>query len=532
VTITNGQIEMQLDPKYEKSNMDAKTQCPVLAIRADASVGGGIGHITRSMALADAWKDVGGKPILLSYGPSAALEALTTGVDFRWLGPQRPSLSDDVDRFLELAHEVGANAVALDSYDLDRTWELKVRENGLPLLSMDDLASRAHHCNILLDTSIRPEDADRYRDLVANEAVLLLGPEYILLRRSFRMTRFEPRTERPVQRILVSFGGTDPLDYTNATLDAIALMEVPDLKVDVVTSSANPGVTDLRARATALPRMSLHLDTREMASLMATADLAVGAGGGSAWERCHAGLPSLLLLAASNQKGVATHLAAENVVRIVNGGRDGLVARLVNALRAALTDGQWRASASRRGMRMVDGLGAERVVDQLLQVCGCAPNPALEVRPATSNDMHLLWNWRNDPETRAKSRFSEEIPWGTHVAWFAERLRDDDTVMLIGLSGGRPIGALRFDRGADGSAEVSIMIDPESRGRGFGKMLLLRGCNYIERTGFAHVLHGVIRLDNNVSRRVFESVGFRMVSLDSGWGQYRRDDHTQISHST
>jgi hypothetical protein len=34
-----------------------------------------------------------------------------------------------------------------------------------------------------------------------------------------------------------------------------------------------------------------------------------------------------------------------------------------------------------------------------------------------------------------------------------------------------------------------------------------------------------------VSRRVFESIGFRMVSVESGWGRYRREAHAQISQS-
>jgi UDP-2,4-diacetamido-2,4,6-trideoxy-beta-L-altropyranose hydrolase len=510
---------------HEEVGKHAKKHCPVLAIRADASVEGGLGHIVRSLALADAWEDAGGKAILVSSGPLAVLDALAAGGDFRWLGAQRPSLPDDIGEFQDIAHETGADVVVLDSYELDRTWESRVRRDGLPLLAMDDLASRDHECDILLDTSIGPENADRYRGLVANETVLLLGPDYVLLRRRFRTTAFEPRAGRPVRRVLVGFGGTDPLDHTSAALDALALLNSPDLRVDVVASSANLRIATLRMRVAALPHAVLHVDTQEMASLMAAADLALGAGGSSAWERCRAGLPSLVVVAAQNQRGVAAHLAAEEVVRIVGGEGTGLVAELAEALPAALTDSQWRDFASRRGMRMVDGLGAERVVARLLRLCTGSPNLALEMRHATRNDVHLLWNWRNDAETRAKSRYSDVIPWDIHVAWFTERLGDDDTVMLIGLSEGRPIGVLRFDRRVDASAEVSIVLAPEYRGRGLGRILLQSGCEYVTRTGFAQVLHAELKVDNIASRRIFESGGFRMVSIDSAWGRYRRENY-------
>jgi spore coat polysaccharide biosynthesis predicted glycosyltransferase SpsG len=95
----------------------------------------------------------------------------------------------------------------------------------------------------------------------------------------------------------------------------------------------------------ARPQTFLHVDTHEMANLMAAADLVLGAGGSSAWERCRAGLPSVVILAVPNQRGVAARLAAEEAVRIVSGEATGLTGELANALRAALADGQWRSFA-------------------------------------------------------------------------------------------------------------------------------------------------------------------------------------------
>jgi UDP-2,4-diacetamido-2,4,6-trideoxy-beta-L-altropyranose hydrolase len=511
---------MQPSTERNGSRKHEKAHCPVLAIRADATVSGGIGHIVRSLALAEAWKDAGGKAILVSSGPLPVLEALAMGVDFRWLGERRPLFVDDIRGFLDIARAVAANAVVLDSYDLDHTWEGRVRRDGLALLAVDDLASREHECDILLDTSIGPQDADQYQGLVSRETVLLLGPRYAPLRRSFRCTKFEPRVCGPVRRVLISFGGTDPLDHTSAALDALALVNTHDLKIDVVTSSANPRIKHLTARVGALPQGFLHVDTHEMPNLMSAADMALGAGGSSSWERCRAGLPSLVMLAAPNQRGIAAYLAAENVVRIVGGEGIGLVHELAEALRAALTDGEWRAFASYRGMSIVDGLGAERVVARLLEMS--SHNFGFELRPAMQEDVHLVWQWRNDPEARARSRNSNEVPWDIHVLWFAERLANADTVMLMGLSGGRPIGVVRFDRSRDGSAEVSITLAPECRGRGLGRNLLQRGCERVVDEGFAQVLNAEIKADNAASQRLFEGCGFRMVAGDCNWTRYRR----------
>jgi spore coat polysaccharide biosynthesis predicted glycosyltransferase SpsG len=139
------------------------------------------------------------------------------------------------------------------------------------------------------------------------------------------------------------------------------------MTIDVVVSSASPHLAALRQRVAANPRIRLHIDTPDIAELMAAADLAIGAAGVSAWERCRAGLPTLMVEAADNQRGIVEQLCASGSVRMVSGDGQGFVANLVQALSAALSDATWRSGASRRAMDQVDGVGAYRVASQLMQ---------------------------------------------------------------------------------------------------------------------------------------------------------------------
>ncbi len=50
-----------------------------------------------------------------------------------------------------------------------------------------------------------------------------------------------------------------------------------------------------------------------MAELMVWADLAIGAGGATTWERCYLGLPSITLVFAENQLETTVDLAAIGV---------------------------------------------------------------------------------------------------------------------------------------------------------------------------------------------------------------------------
>jgi UDP-2,4-diacetamido-2,4,6-trideoxy-beta-L-altropyranose hydrolase len=344
-----------------------------IAIRADISPSIGVGHVARCVALAEAWIDLGGGAILIASGARTALAGLAGTIPLCWLGAD--AASDDGARFLAAAREAGATVAVIDSYGHSKAWETGIRRAGLTVLAVDDLASRDHDCDFILDTSVAADEGHRYRERVPHSAVRLLGSSYVLLRRAFRQNRFRPRSPGPVKRLMVSFGGADLQNRASAALDAIASVGMTDLTIDVVVSSAGPHLATLRQRVAACPCIRLHVDTPEIAELMAAADLAIGAAGMSAWERCRAGLPTLMIEVAANQRGVAERLRASGVARMVLGEGPTFVANLAQALSAALADGNWRSDASRRAMELVDGKGAHRVASQLMQ-CASAIQPA------------------------------------------------------------------------------------------------------------------------------------------------------------
>jgi RimJ/RimL family protein N-acetyltransferase len=175
-------------------------------------------------------------------------------------------------------------------------------------------------------------------------------------------------------------------------------------------------------------------------------------------------------------------------------------------------------------------------VDRIARVTAAGRGPGqgamatldLSLRPAAMEDAPILWQWRNDDQTRAMSRHSGVIPWEMHTAWLTNRLADSDAMILIGLRAGEPIGMVRLDRRLDGAAEVSINIAADVRGRGLGKRLLQRGCEHADRVGFARVFDAEIMADNFPSRKIFEGCGFRIVSSSEKWMTYRRPDPAKL----
>jgi RimJ/RimL family protein N-acetyltransferase len=134
----------------------------------------------------------------------------------------------------------------------------------------------------------------------------------------------------------------------------------------------------------------------------------------------------------------------------------------------------------------------------------------ITIRPAESSDARSLFDWRNDPLTRAASAGTAEVAWDEHEAWLTRVLSSGRQRIYIAMQDdGAPVGMVRFDGRDDGSAEVSINLDPARRGRGLGLAVLQAAIDAFDgERDVPAVLHAVIRPANAASIRLFEAVGF------------------------
>jgi spore coat polysaccharide biosynthesis predicted glycosyltransferase SpsG len=98
-----------------------------------------------------------------------------------------------------------------------------------------------------------------------------------------------------------------------------------------------------------------------MAALIADADVAVGAGGVSAWERCCLGLPSLMVTLADNQLRQIDIIVRRSAGVGVGWPDADLAARMSGALRRLLADGDMRSEMAQAAASLVDGRGPARI---------------------------------------------------------------------------------------------------------------------------------------------------------------------------
>ncbi len=481
-----------------------------VVIRADASIKIGSGHIRRCLSLATELKKRGAEVLFVCRQLPGNLCDLLSERNFRVF--RLPAPAEGVPECLpgEDAQETAAVLDSLpdsiewlivDHYALGREWESGLRGRVNNILVLDDLADREHDCDLLLDQGFYPDLNHRYDDLLPADGRLLLGPRYALLDSSFARQQ-EPKNKESGKRLFVFFGGSDVTDETGKTLAALPLLDNWQLQFDVVVGSGNPYREKIEKQVASCKQVQLHYQVDTMASLMVKADIALGAGGTTTWERCCLGLPSIVISVADNQTALSETLGLDG--RILYLGESAQVSSetIARAIQSLLDFPWWRRSLSQRSRELVDGYGCQRLSRILLPESIC-------LRRAEEIDCEKIYAWRNADETRLFSFSSKEISFSMHQKWFRECLADERRVLLIGERNGRPVGVLRYDFHSEIKAMASVYLVPGCHGQGLGSSLIRSGSKWI-RSHFpgCKTIQAEVLMGNQAGRKAFLEAGF------------------------
>ena len=338
-------------------------------IRADAGVRIGSGHVMRCLALAEHLRDNSSDVTFACRPHDGNLMGLIEECGFRvislerrtppsgnpssWAGATQLEDASEVLDAIQLS--LRPDWVIVDHYALEARWETAMRAARSRILAIDDMECRYHDADFLLNQNFGAKPTPGCRHT-------LLGPRFALLRKEFRQAR-EIVKERDgnVARILISYGGTDEPGLTYVALTAIKSISHSRFHVDVVVGHANPRLAELAAFKSEKHQIDLHVQTNDMPRLMLQADLALGAGGTTTWERCCLGLPTIVISTATNQRDTAERLARAGFIMYLGPHANLRPDALQRAILKALRSPARLAKVSRRCLGLVDGRGAERV---------------------------------------------------------------------------------------------------------------------------------------------------------------------------
>jgi UDP-2,4-diacetamido-2,4,6-trideoxy-beta-L-altropyranose hydrolase len=518
----------------------------LVVFRVDASMKMGTGHVMRCLTLADALRNRGlrchficrahqGNMIAAIRQRGYTVTELPAGATVfqplpsadvpqpahaGWLGCD---WRHDADQTLNEVQAIKPDLLVIDHYAIDIRWEKILRSHVRRIMVIDDLADRSHECDFLLDHNWFGDDmSHRYLGLIPEHCIIMLGPQYALLRPEYEVLRsLMPPRDVEVRRVLVFLGGSDPTNETSKVIVALKHPELMHLLVDVVIGANHPDPLGIVGEAEARHGTFVHRDLPSLAGLMMRADLMISGGGVTTWERMCLGLPTVVICIAENQVEMNHALSRGGYIELLGGKNDVDATRVAESVSAVIESRGALIKMSKRSSALVSGDGASRVCDVLLRTPddrtrlaeGHASQPsaeALKIRHASVDDGEMLFEWRNNTRTRKYTRNPAALSRLGHMNWFTQTLVSERSKLLIAMHGDHPVGCVRFDID-DKQAEVSIYLDPARHGRGWGGLVLSQAMAWMHSVYPSVTLFSAdVLAENLASVKLFQRCGYSL----------------------
>lgn len=272
-----------------------------ILFRADSSSTIGTGHIMRDLVLAGQY-------------PNAKIVFATQEFDgninhkIKEAGHTLEILeSNSLKELIELVKKHNIGLVVIDHYGIDYKYEKKLKKRtGVKILSVDDTYEK-HHCDILLNHNIYAKER-KYRDLVPKNCELRCGSKYTLLRDEFIEEKEKKRKVKnsKVKTLFVAMGGAD---HSNINIKILKVLEkFHNIKVDLITTTANKNLQELKEYVKEMKWVNLHVDSNKIAKLMNRSDFAIVTPSVTLNEIYFMEIPFIAIKTAKNQDEMYRYL--------------------------------------------------------------------------------------------------------------------------------------------------------------------------------------------------------------------------------
>ena len=282
-----------------------------ILFRCHAGPSVGLGHVMRSLALAQALKNRGARVWIVCEGVPEALQEWIrrTAAQYSIIPPEVPAGSPaDAALTQTMIQKAGPEWVVLDGYCFENDYHRWIKER--PVLAIDDRGIGFKDADVIVNQNpgFSPADYQGYR-----ARQIFLGPNYALLREDFEGHWVEKNHPLQAKNIFISTGGEDTAGLTKNVVAALRHLTGHALHVKVLWGPMNK--TKLATPMTGPHEVEYVAgDFKTVRKHMLWADLAISAGGSMLWEYATCSVPVAAYICADNQQRGVRALAVKRAV--------------------------------------------------------------------------------------------------------------------------------------------------------------------------------------------------------------------------
>ena len=435
-----------------------------ILFRADSSSTIGTGHIMRDLVLAGQYSDANIVFMTQELDGNINHKIKEAGYKIELLH------SNDVKEFIRVVEKYKADLVVIDNYDIDYKYEQILKENtNIKILVLDDTYEK-HYCDILLNHNLSA-DKSRYKGLVSDSCELRCGTKYTLLRDEFHQ-QFPKKVETKDKNILVAMGGVDSRELNIRIVKVLCSFE--NVKIDVMTTTANKNLNELKEYVAKLNNVTLHINTNEVAKLMYKSDFAILTPSVTVNEAYFMKLPFIAIKTEENQEDIYDYLQRNNF---------------------SILDEFDIILLHKKIELMMDNLSSKLI----------------NFTKLTLDAKKMILEWRNAPSVKKWMYNRDEISLENHLAYISSLTKRDDRVYFLVQKENDFIGVVNLTEiKRKKSAELGIYINPKLKG--YGSLLMNKIIEYAFNELNVKVLNANVYEENLKAINLYKKFNFKIVN--------------------
>jgi UDP-2,4-diacetamido-2,4,6-trideoxy-beta-L-altropyranose hydrolase len=312
--------------------------------RCDATADIGFGHLSRCIALAEAFRLSAVDAAFAGLFDGAAKDQIALA-GFRCIELADPVSSGTAEQeTLSGAMDNNAESfVVVDSYRADEAYLAGLKAMGSATVLIDDFRALATYpCDVVLNFTWEARGLG-----YPKEPVLLLGPEYFPARR--RLVELRPQSlgrdrHGPIRNLLIAIGGSDPKRIAERL---VRILCEQDMGIRLRVIAGNDA--DLANSLALFPRGSEVLPRQpDLSEQLLWADACITGGGLTKYESAFMGVPAAAISQNEGQAQETRALARAGLVFDLGLADDRSDEELASALEGFFADSALRAGLAAR----------------------------------------------------------------------------------------------------------------------------------------------------------------------------------------
>lgn len=272
---------------------------------------------------------------------------------------------EEAETILQELEPMGENLIVLDHYGIGEEAESFIREET-KLLVFDDVF-RKHNCDYLLDQNYGSSIKDYSSSKIGQG---FFGNQYAVIDKKFINVKNALSESSQAPEALVYFGGVDKTNELPKVVAALNKLEPFGFKTKIIIRENADNYQEIKGLVDGNPEIELIPPSSDFPNILMKMKFMIGASGSTNWERCFLGVPGVIVSIADNQVSIAKRFSESKAVEYLGDGNTTTAKDWENVLSAIKNKTIDLSTMAKKATEIIDGLGGQRIVEELMKGVG------------------------------------------------------------------------------------------------------------------------------------------------------------------